>query len=127
MNITIHGRNLEITDNIKDFVLNKLSDSFRALGLKRDEAVSVVVELEQTSHRYLNEKEKAKLFKASVNMKMPGPNIHVEESASDIKQAVVKLKQKLTRELRHRSEKITISKRKGGRKLKNMLRKGQPL
>ena len=127
MNITIHGRNLEITDEIRDFVINKLSDSFRALGERRNDSVSVVVELEQTSHRYLNEKEKAKQFNASVNMNMPGPDIHVEESASDIRQAIVKLKQKLTRELRHRSEKIIINKRKGGRKLKSMLRKGQPL
>ena len=120
MNITFQGTNLELTDELKKFVLRKIDDASRAFGDFNLDPVQISIELERTTRRHPQARENEQLFRAEANVSVPGHLIRVEESAMDIEQSVVKMKHTLTREIRHWRERLIEEKRKGARKAKQM-------
>ena len=123
MNIRIYSSSLEITDNIRALVIKKLNDSFRALGQIDRDAVNVSFELEQTHNHLANEKGVMPQYSAKLHVSMPGSTIHLDESGANIMKAVARLKQKLTRELRHRREKMIDGRRQRARAFKRKMAK----
>lgn len=117
MNVTLQGTNVELTDDIRSLVDRKLEESLRVLGDMNRDAVFVDVELEETTRKD-QDRNNQKLFRAEVNVKVPGRLIRVEESAADLEQAVVSMKHTLTRELREWHDRMVDESRKGARQAK---------
>lgn len=126
MNTTIQGTNVRLTNKLRDFVDEKLEDCFRAFGDMNLEAVHVAIELERTTRRHPNEREDEQLYRAEANVSLPGRLIRAEESASDIYQAIVKLKHTLTREIRKWRERVSDGTRDGARRVKEAVSGAAP-
>ena len=109
MNIRIKGTHFEVTDEFRNFIVEKLEDAFRGLGDTRLEPVSVEIELDHTPSR----RRKGNLFRVEANVRLPRTTtIRVEEVADSMQKAVVNLKHTLTRELREWRERLIEEKRR---------------
>ena len=121
MNITLQGTNLDLNDELRDLVNDKLEDCFRPLKDVDQDPIQVDIELEKTTRRYHQEKEDEQLYRAEANVSIPGRLIRVEESAPEVERAIVEMKHTLTREIRQWREKLTDERRAGSRRAKEML------
>jgi ribosomal subunit interface protein len=119
MNVTLQGTNVDLTDDIRAFVDAKLEESFRVLGDMNMDPVYVDVELEETTRKD-QDRDDQKLYRAEVNVKVPGRLLRAEESAQDLEQAIVQMKHTLTRELRKWHDRLVDESRKGARRAKEM-------
>lgn len=121
MNVQVQGTNLEITDELYDFVRDKLADALEALGSLDRDPVQVDVELERTTRRHPKELEDQRRYRAETNVTVPSRLIRAEGSAETIHQAIVEMKHVLTRELREWREQMIDDRRAGGRQAKHQL------
>lgn len=121
MNVQIQGTNIEITDELYDFVHNKLADALEALGSLDRDPVKVDVELERTTRRHPKELEDQRRYRAETNVTVPSRLIRAERSADTMHQAIVEMKHVLTRELREWREQVIDDRRAGGRQAKHQL------
>ena len=122
MHITLQGTNLELTHELRRFIYKKLNDCRRALGDVDLNAVQIDIELERTSNRHPNESRNGQLYRAEANVRVPGRFIRAEESSMHLEPAIVKMKNTLTRNIRHWREGVIAQRRKGARKAKQMRR-----
>ncbi len=120
MNITFQGTNLDLNDDIRAFVEEKLNDAFKAFGKINTDPIRVAVELERTTRHH---RKGDTLYRAEANVSVPGRLIRAEESSDDLKQAIVAMKETLTREIRQWRERYLDKRRDGGRAAKEMLRR----
>jgi putative sigma-54 modulation protein len=118
MNITVQGTNMNVSPGLRDFVERKLQDCFRPFGEAKLDAVQVDVELEK-AEGYAKTTD---MYRVEANVAVPGKLIRVEESSDDIRAAVVKMKETLTREIRRWRTRKIARVRKGARQAKRMLR-----
>ena len=119
LHITLQGTNLALTTDIRKFVNKKFKDCERALGDMNLDGVRVAVELEQTTRKHPGKRRNEQLFRAEANVSVPGRLIRVEESAMHLEQAIVKMKNTLTRNLRHWRERLIENKRHSARRVKH--------
>ena len=120
MNIKLQGTNLELTHEIRKFVYKKLNDCRRALGDVDMNAVQIDIELEKTTSRHPQERRNGQLYRAEANVRVPGRFIRAEESSMHLEPAIVKMKNTLTRNIRHWREHVIEHRRNGARKAKAM-------
>lgn len=120
MNITLQGTNLELTHELRKFIYKKLDDCKKAFGDVDLSAVHIEVEIEKTTRRHPQERRNGQLYRAEANVKVPGHFIRVEESAMQVEPAIVKMKNTLTRSIRHWREHLIERRRSGARKAKAM-------
>ena len=118
MNFTLQGTNLELSDEIRSFVNEKVDDCMRAFGDMNLDPVHLDIELELTTRRHPQEREDEQLFRSEANLTVPGRMIRVEESAPDLEQAVVQMKHTLTREIRQWQDRMKDDERRGAREVK---------
>ena len=118
MQIMLQGTNLELTHELRKFVYRKLRDAQRALGDVDPGAVKIEIELEKTTRRHPRERHDKQLYRAEANVHVPGRFIRAEESAMHLEAAIVKMKNTLTRNIRHWRERVIENKRQGNRKAK---------
>ena len=118
MHITLQGTNLELTHELRKFIYKKLDDCKRALGDVDPNAVHINIEIERTTSRHPKERINGQLYRAEANVKVPGQLIRAEESAMQLEPAIVKMKNTLTRNIRHWRERTIENKRNGARAAK---------
>lgn len=121
MLIRVQGTNLELSDELYAFVKTKLGDAFRALGGLDRDPVQVDVELEETTRRHPQEREDQRRYRAEVNLTVPGHLIRAEGSADTLRQSIVEMKHRLTREIRDWREQLIDDRREGARRAKHTL------
>lgn len=121
MDVRIQGTNLDLTEELYAFVEEKLEDCYRVLGSLDRDPVQVDVELEETTRRHPHELEDQRRYRAEANVTVPGRLIRAEGSGDDIRQAVVEMKHRLTREIREWRERVIDDRREGGRRAKQEL------
>jgi len=102
MQIHISSRHLKLTGAIQAFVTQKISH----LEHLTDEIIGAHVVLMHDEN-----KSPAKAFSVKVHLGVPGPDIHIEESRSDLYAAVDVAVNKLERQLRKRKTKIVDKKK----------------
>lgn len=90
MNLTISGRNIELTPAIHAYVQNKLERIKRHFARVIDIAVILTVDR-------IAEKEKSQ--KAEVNIRLRGKDLHVESIAENLYAAIDLLIDKLDRQI----------------------------
>lgn len=121
MDVQLQGTNLELTDELRAFVEEKMDDAYRMLGAMNRDPVHVDLELEKTTRRHPHEREEQQRYRAEANVTVPGRLIRAEGSADDIRQAVVKMKHRLMREIREWRERLIDERRQGARQAKHQL------
>ena len=94
MHITnINGSNMELTEAIKDYAIKKIMTLEKYLV--DYSPVDVTIEVGQTT----NGQNKGKIFKAEVNIKIPGNFIRATETAEDLYESIDKVKDHLQRQI----------------------------
>ena len=120
IHLKLQGTNLELTHELRKFIYKKVSDCMKALGDVNPEAVQIDIEVERTTRRHPLERRNGQLYRAEANVKVPGRFIRVEESSMHLEAAIVKMKNTLTRSIRHWREQWIDRKRNGARKAKEV-------
>jgi putative sigma-54 modulation protein len=120
MKITIHSKNLEITSAINDYINKRLSHVEKFLGHNLDvvDAAEFNVDIEKTSNHH----KEGEIFLAEVVALVRGRSYTVKAQKEDLYQAIDKVEDELVRVIEHNKERRTSLVRRGGAKLKNLLR-----
>ncbi|MEK9170699.1 MAG: ribosome-associated translation inhibitor RaiA [Patescibacteria group bacterium] len=116
MKIDLKIKNCEITSSIRTYLQKKLDtlDKF----LPKDESIFADVELAQTTKHH----HKGDIFKAEVNLTVPGRLIRAVAEEWNLHAAIDAIKDELHREIISNKEKNISLYRRGARLLKNFLR-----
>ena len=122
MKTILQGSNVELTDDLRAFVDRKLQDAYRQFGDMNLEAVQMHVELEATSRRHPQERDTEQRYRAEANVSLPGRFLRVEGTASTLRQAIVRMKNKLSREIRTWRERMADQARSGARTFKTEIK-----
>lgn len=118
MKINLKGTGIEITTEISDY-LNKRLMSIEKFVPKEGGAFIADVELGKTSNHH----HAGDIFRAEVNLFFGGKTFRAVSEQSDIHSAIDDVKDEITRELGSYKEKRISLLRRGGQKLKGMIRK----
>ncbi len=117
MEIKIKTTNFSLTPSIGNYLSEKLNalDKF----LPNDESIFADVELAKTTRHH----QKGDIFKAEVNLKMPGRLIRAVAEEWDLHIAIDAVKDKLQKEIKVNKEKNISLYKRGARLLKKLLRR----
>jgi len=120
MKITIHSKNLEITTAINDYVNLKISHAEKFLGHNQDviDAAEFNVDIEKTSNHH----KEGDIFMAEVVALVRGKSFTVKSQKEDLYQAIDEAKDEIVKVLEKNKEKHASFVRRGGAKLKNMIK-----
>ena len=118
MNITIQGTRLELDESLRTFIEEKLNHALLPLGDMNLESVNVTVEVELTTRRHPKERSSEQLYRAEVNLSVPGRLIRAEGTGPTARRAVVKMKHTLNREIRTWRGRVIDNAREGARTVK---------
>ena len=122
MKINIRSKNLEITPAINDYILKRIESVEKYLGHNKEvsDAAEFNVEIEKTTQHH----KEGEFFQTEVVARVNGQNFTVKSEKEDLYQAIDEVKNQLSRVLESRKEKKTGLLRRGGAKIKSMLRLG---
>jgi len=95
MKIEIKATGIELSDNLKNYIEEKIGSCEKFLSL-RNYPLNAFVEIEKTTKHH----KKGLVFRAEVNLEVPGKLIRVESTKEDLYQAIVEAKDKLQRVLK---------------------------
>lgn len=116
MKINLKTKNFNITPSIKTYLEEKLNSLDKFLPL--DESISADAELAKTTKHH----QKGDVFRAEVNLNVPGRLIRAVSEEWDLRIAIDAVKDNLQREIKAKKEKNISLYKKGGRLFKKILR-----
>lgn len=116
MKINLKTKNFSLTPSIRNYLEQKLNslDKF----LPSDESISADIELAKTTKHH----QGGDIFRAEVNLTIPGRLIRAAVEEWDLRVAIDKAKDELQREIKSNKEKKISLYRKGARLFKRLLR-----
>ena len=115
MEIRIQGTQLDLTPSLKEYTQSKLEGVARLVdSIDADGGVILDVEIERTTHHH----RKGDVYRAEMNLKVPGKLLRAEETAEDVHQAIVEVINELEREVKKYKGKYRDEQIKEARKLK---------
>lgn len=117
MNITFKGTNYTITPDIEKLCTERIHAATRSLGAQKDSAL-VEVELELVEER----KNNNAVYRAEVNVSVDGKLYRAESTRRSMRNAISDVKKGLGNEIRKDRGKNSSMFRRGGRKVKSLLR-----
>ena len=98
MKINIKSTHIELTENIKEFIKEKIGSCEKFINTKF--AVEVYFEIEKTTMHH----RKGKIYRAEANFVLPGKLLRAEATEKDIYIAIDQVKDKIQRELKKYKE-----------------------
>ena len=116
MKINFKGTNLNLTPEILDYCREKLSHLEKLLA--EDESASTEVELGKTTRHHKH----GEIFRAEVNLHTAGRRFRSEAVAEDLYAAIDEAKDELSTEVKRYRKKQGTLLRRGGRRVKDLLR-----
>jgi putative sigma-54 modulation protein len=105
MKLTVAGRNIEITDGIRDHLQNKIHKTIYEMGEETDVHVALSVE----KHRHF----------AEVTLKTKGFSLHSTEETDDLYASIDNALVKIEKQLRKHKKKAQALRNKKGLQLKD--------
>ena len=105
MKLTVTGRNIEITDGIRNHLNDKIDKTIADLG----EAADVHVALSVEKHRHF----------AEVTVKTKGFTLHSQDETEDLYTSIDKALEKMEKQIRKNKEKAKALRIKQGSQSKN--------
>ncbi len=116
MKLNIKTTNIEMTQSIRDY-LDKRLVAFEKF-IQGEEAIMVDVEVGRTTRHH----KQGDIFRAEINLHGKGHNLRAVSEKEDLYSAIDEARDEMVRELTAEKDKRTSLMRRGGLKLKNMLR-----
>ncbi|MDO9399148.1 MAG: ribosome-associated translation inhibitor RaiA [bacterium] len=106
MRINIKATNIELTDKIKDYVQEKVDvlEKF----LEKVQIFNVSFEVELTTNHHL----KGEIYRAEMNLEVPGELLRVEKTEKDLFKAIDKVKDHMATAIKKYKEKKIDKKKK---------------
>jgi len=105
MQIRIKATQIELTDSLKNYIQEKMDMLDKYLGDIK--VMNCDIEIEKTK----SNQNKGKIFRAEVNLSVPGEMLRVEKTANDLYKAIDKVKDHLPRSIKRYKEKRRDKKR----------------
>jgi len=115
MKIIIKATNLKLSPSIKQYIETKIGGLEKFIKASPYE---IWVEVGKTTHHH----HKGQVFRAEVQLKLPGKGLRVESVKNDIHLAIDEVKDQLQRELKQYQEKQISKTKKGARVFKYEIR-----
>jgi len=115
----VNATNIDLTDSLKDYVELKLQRIAKKFIDSNDESAQCNVELGKTTEHH----KTGEIFRAEFNLHISGKDIYAAAEKEDIYVAVDEARYELRRQLKSHQEKQQTMIRKGGKKLKDILKK----
>jgi len=118
MKILIKGTNLDVTPEIRSYIEEKIGEVAKFVSDPND-TDEARVEVARTTFHHQN----GDIYRAEVNLALPGRLLRVEASRSDIYQAITEAKDELQREIKKYKDSQIIKRRQGERlwkKIRNL-------
>ena len=122
MDMHLQGINLDLTDDLRAYVEEKLADPLRLIAPSHRAGTRLRVTLARTTRRH---RQGDTLYRVSAHLTLPKGAVQAEEQGENLRQTVVALKETLTRELRQLRERRVEAGRRGARKAKQSLHDGE--
>ncbi|MCK5510107.1 ribosome-associated translation inhibitor RaiA [Candidatus Parcubacteria bacterium] len=110
MQINIKATKIELNDAIRGYIQEKMDMLEKYLGSVAVINCDVEVAMD------VNSQQKGEIFRAEVNLNLPGKLIRVEKTEKDLYKAIDKVKDHLIRSIKRYKEKRADKKRKSGDK-----------
>ncbi|MBX4215672.1 ribosome-associated translation inhibitor RaiA [Candidatus Parcubacteria bacterium] len=117
MNIKIHAPDLKLTEPIADYIEKRMKALEKFLG-KESAAVLVEVEVGKVSHRH----RQGEVYRAEINLSMPGRQLRSEAEEADVYTAVDVAKDEMERELTSTKDKERTLFRRGAVVVKDLVK-----
>ena len=120
MQINLQGKNIELTEAIKDYVLKRVTNLEKLLKKIEDSGgeVSVLFEVAQNSRRH----KSGDIFHADCLIKIMGEEYYASADEEDLYAAVDKVKDTLFREISKDKDRNQTLLYRGARSVKKMLK-----
>lgn len=116
MIINLKSSNIELTEEIRNH-LNRRLEGVKKFLPERKNVALLDVEFNRVTKHHAGD-----VFRAEINIRVDGRVFHAESTCPDLYEAVDRLKDEITRELgSFKDKKLSLLKR-GGQKIKNLLR-----
>jgi len=116
MNINIKTTAFAMTDAISDYVAKRLEKVTKLIG--EDPSVQCDVELARTTSHH----NKGDIFKAEIHIVGAGKNLYASSEKEDLYSAIDDVQNEIIRELTTDKEKKLSMVRKGGARMKSMMK-----
>lgn len=116
MKTTIKATNINLTDNINDYVDKRVS-AIEKLIPDNDTSALCAVEVEKTTTHH----KSGLIFRAELTLHISGENFRAEASKETLFDAIDHAKDEMVRELRRHKNKKIEKVRRGGAKLKGRI------
>jgi len=117
MRINEKGTNLQITDRIREYFYKKLEHIEKLLDLT-DESIMCDVEFGKTTNHH----KKGEVFRTEINLHAMGKIFRAVAEAEDLFASMDKAQDEMVRELKSNKDKKVSLVRRGGAKIKNMVK-----
>lgn len=117
MRINEKGTNMQITTEIKDYLYKKLEHLQKFID-PADESVLCEVELGKISNHHKN----GDVFRTEINLHIAGKNLRTESEMEDLFASIDIAKDDLVRVLQTNKDKKVSLLRRGGTKVKNLIK-----
>ena len=111
MKITIKSTNINLTQNLKNYIEEKIGGCEKFLNVKFP--VETYVEIEKTTFHH----RKGNIFQAEINLVLKGKILRQKAKREDIYLAINEVKDKLQRSLKKYKKRQSAEYQKGARKI----------
>lgn len=118
----IKTTDLELTPDLRDYVDEKIVALEKFMNLKPDETPIADVELEK---KYGEHHKQGDVYRAEINLQFKGELYRTESKTEDIKVAFNDAQDEMIRRIRKTKEKRKDLLKRGGSKIKKMMRFGK--
>lgn len=117
MKLNIKATNIELTEAIRNYLEEKLNALDRILPAGDDSTMAQAEVGKDTKHHHTGE-----VFRAEVNLHFAGHQVYAVAFDQDLYAAIDQVQEETARQINSRLEKKNTLLRRGGRRLKAMLR-----
>ena len=116
MNINIKATNISLTPSISDYVSKRMEKVSKLL--KNDESARCDIELARTTEHH----NKGEIFRTEIHIVGANKNLYASADKIDLYTAIDAVRDEILSELKSRKEKRMVFVRRGGAKIKAMIK-----
>ena len=118
MKILKKATNIQFTEAVEEYLAKHLIAHIERLVDKGDESATLALEVGKTTRHH----HKGDVFRAEANLHIKGVNLRAESERNDLHAAIDEVRDEIVRELTANKKKRFNLLKRGGQKLKNLLR-----
>jgi len=119
LNINIKAKNLELTQDLKNHINEKISQIEKFMNLTPEESVIVDVEVKK---KHGEHHHKGEIFHTEINLELSGKFFRAESVKEDIKIAIDDAQSDMVRQIRKNKERRGDLFKRGAKRIKNFLK-----